>query len=214
MTVLVSTIIQNVRVLLNDAEDGGITWTTAELLAWLNEATAEIVRIAPHANTKSIDHTLQVGSWQRLPDDGVQLIDIACNAPAGRSIRIIDQLIMDTECPDWRQRPTTSVTQRYMFDARDPRSFSVFPPSAGNAVRLIYAAVPSLVTAENQSLPLPAIYAAPVTNYICYRAWMKLVDNPASLRRAEGYKAIFDGQMGVKKQAEAESNPNVKLPVT
>jgi hypothetical protein len=214
MAIPASVVIGNARVLLNDTDDGGIRWTDPELLAWLNEAAAEVVRIAPHASARTIEHQLVSGTLQFIPDDGVQLINIFRNAPAGRVVRIVDATIMDNERPSWHQDPASLQVTRYMFDPRNPRMFSVYPPNNGSGrVSLVYSAAPTPVVTMGQNIPVPDIYAAPLTNYICYRAWLKLVDNPASIKRAGDFKSLFDGQMGVKKQAEAESNPNLRSAV-
>lgn len=214
MAVLASTVLDNARILLNDTDDGGIRWQDAELLAWLNEAMAEVVRIAPQASAKTLDHELIPGTLQSIPDDGVQLINIFRNAPNGRVIRIVDAAIMDNERPTWHQDPMSSAAIRYSFDPRSPRTFSVYPPNDGTGrVSLVYSAAPTIVTSKTQNISVPDIYAAPLTNYICYRAWLKLVDNANSTKRASDFKALFDGQMGVKKQAEAETNPNLRLVV-
>lgn len=214
MAVLASIVLDNARILLNDTDDGGIRWQDAELIAWLNEAMAEVVRIAPQASAKTVDHPLTSGTLQSIPDDGVQLINIFRNAPAGRVVRIVDSTIMDNERPSWHQDPPNAQAMRYTFDPRNPRMFSVYPPNNGaGRVSLVYSAAPTVVTSKAQNISVPDIYAAPLTNYICYRAWLKLVDNANSVKRASDFKALFDGQMGVKKQAEAETNPNMRLVV-
>lgn len=211
MPVQSSVVLTNARVLLNDTDDGGIRWTDAELIAWLNEAAAEIVRIAPQANSKTTDITLVSGTAQQIPADGVQLLNVLRNAPNGRVVRIVDHAVLDNEHPDWHQKTPQVAVVRYTFDPQNPRAFHVFPPNTGTGkVTLIYSASPTTVVAKTDNIPLADIYASPLTNYICYRAWLKQIGDKESVQRAASFKQLFDGQMGVKKQAEVESDPNFK----
>ncbi len=211
MAVQASVVITNARVLLNDVDEGGIRWTDAELIAWLNEAMSEVVRIAPQANSKTTDLALVAGTRQQIPLDGVQLINVLRNAPNGRVIRIVDHDILDNEHPDWHQKTPVATVMRYTFDPQNPRVFHVFPPNnAAGQATVVYSAVPTPIALKTDNIPLPDIYAGPLTNYICYRAWLKQLGDKESFQRAGSYKQLFDGQMGVKKQAETESDPNMK----
>lgn len=218
MAIIVQTVVNNARVLLQDTDAGGIRWTDPELLAWFNEAAAEVVRIHPHANAKNIIHPLVAGTRQQIPDNGVQLLNIvrnvAANGQPGRVIRIVDHSVMDNERPDWHIDAPESVIKRYTFDMQDPLRFYVYPPSDGTtSVTLVYAAAPDIVNSMASPIPIPDIYAAPLTNYICFRAWMKQVGDPESEKRAASYLALFNNALGAKKAAEDSSNPNVRTPV-
>lgn len=211
MAVLASVVLTNARVLLNDTDDGGIRWADNELLAWLNEATAEVVRISPQANSKTSDITLTTGTTQQIPTDGVQLINVLRNAPNGRVIRLVDHNILDNEHPDWHQKAQVAQVMRYTFDPQNPRVFHVFPPNNGvGKATIVYSAAPTVITQKTDSIPLPDIYAGPLTNYVCYRAWLKQVGDKESRQRSAEFKTLFDGQMGIKKQVEAETDPNYK----
>jgi hypothetical protein len=215
MSVTVQTVINNARTLLQDTDTGGIRWTDPELIAWLNEATAEVVRIHPEANSKNIDHNLVAGTKQRIPTDGVQLINVIRNVGVGgapgRVIRLIDHNIMNNERPDWHMETPTAVATRFTFDHKDPFNFYVYPPNSGTGrVTLVYSGAPTVVTAIGNDFPITAIYAAPVVNYICFRAWMKQVGDAASEQRAASYLALFNNAMGVKKTAEVETDPNAR----
>lgn len=211
MAVQASVVISNARVLLNDIDDGGIRWGDAELIAWLNEAMAEVVRIAPQANSKTTDLALTTGTRQQIPNDGVQLINVLRNAPNGRVIRLVDHNILDNEHPDWHQKTPVVGVVRYTFDPQNPRVFHVYPPNNGaGQATIVYSAAPTVLVSKTENIPLPDIYASPLTNYICYRAWLKQIGDKESYQRAASFKQLFDGQMGVKKQAETESDPNFK----
>ena len=215
MAVSVQTIINNARVLLQDTDAGGIRWVDSELIAWLNEATAEVVRIHPEANSKNVDMPLVAGTKQRIPNDGVQLINVVRNVGAGgapgRVIRLIDHNIMNNERPEWHMDPQQPVVTRFTFDQKDPFTFYVYPPNNGSGqVTLVYSGAPDVVSQLSDSLPIPDIYAAPVVNYICFRAWLKQVGDAASEQRAASYLTLFNAAMGVKKTAEIETDPNAR----
>lgn len=215
MAVSVSTLINNSRVLLQDTDLGGIRWIDSELIAWLNEATAEVVRMHPEANAKNSDMELVQGTKQRIPDDGVQLINVvrnvgAANAP-GRVIRLIDHNIMNNERPDWHMDTPSAVVTRYTFDHKDPFTFYVYPPNSGTGkVTLVYSGAPDTVNEMSQNIPIPDIFAAPIVNYICFRAWLKQVGDQVSEQRAASYLALFNNAMGMKKTAEVETDPNIR----
>lgn len=215
MAVSVQTIINNARVLLQDTDAGGIRWVDAELIAWLNEATAEVVRIHPEANSKNTDLALVSGTKQRIPNDGVQLINVVRNVgplgEPGRVVRLIDHNILNNERPDWHTDPVQPVVTRYTFDPKDPFTFYVYPPNNGTGkVTLVYSGAPEVVNQLTDNLPVPDIYAAPVVNYICFRAWLKQVGDQVSEQRAASYLALFNNAMGVKKTAETETDPNAR----
>jgi len=215
MAISVQKIISNVRVLLQDTDAGGIRWVDSELIAWLNEATAEVVRIHPEANSKNTDLALIAGTKQRIPDDGVQLINVVRNVGAGgtpgRVVRLIDHNIMNNERPEWHMDPQQASVTRFTFDQKDPFTFYVYPPNTGTGkVTLVYSGAPAPVAVLADNLPIPDIYAAPVVNYICFRAWLKQVGDQVSEQRAASYLALFNQAMGVKKAAEVETDPNVR----
>lgn len=215
MAITARTIISNARTLLQDTDAGGIRWIDSELIAWLNEATTEVVRIHPHANAMNSDLQLVIGTRQRIPDNGVQLLNVQRNVSAagapGRVIRIVDHDIMNIERPDWHIDPQESTVKRYTFDPQDPMTFYVYPPSDGTAkVAIVYSAAPTQVVALDDLLPIPDIFAASVTNYICFRAWLKQVGDVQSEQRAGSYLQLFNQSIGVKKVAEDIADPNIR----
>lgn len=215
MAITVANIISNARILLQDTDAGGIRWIDDELIAWFNEAAAEIVRIHPNANAVNTDHALVAGTRQRIPDNGVQLLNVLRNVSGagvpGRVIRIIDHRILDNELPDWHSSSPASVVKRYTFDPQDPLTFYVYPASDGTSkVTLVYGAAPAIVSSLGENIPVIDIYAAPLTNYICFRAWLKQVGDEEGERRAASYLSLFNQAMGVKKAAEEVSNPNTR----
>jgi hypothetical protein len=215
MTITAATVINNARTLLLDTDPGGIRWRDAELIAWLNEAAAEIVRIHPPANAVNIDHPLVAGTRQRLPTNAVQLLsvvrNVAANGSPGRVVRLIDHRVLDNEIPDWHFGTPASEVKRFAFDPQDPLTFYVHPASNGTGqLTIVYSAIPGAVTTLGDNLPIPDIYAAPLTNYICYRAWMKQVGDVEGERRAASYLQLFNHAMGVKKATEDTANPNTR----
>jgi hypothetical protein len=215
MAISVAKVIDNARILLQDTDAGGIRWLDAELVSWLNEAAAEIVRIHPHANAVNLDHPLVIGTRQRLPDNAVQLLNVVRNVASdgtpGRVVRIVDHRILDNEIPDWHYSAPTDVIKRFAFDPQDPLTFYVYPASdGGTKVTLVYAAAPTTVVSTAENIPVMDIYSAPLTNYICFRAWLKQVGDVESEKRAASYLQLFNQAMGVKKAAEDIANPNVR----
>jgi hypothetical protein len=66
------------------------------------------------------------------------LIDIPANAAGDRErINKVDARLMDDMAPKWRSKTPSAVIKHFMHDARDPRSFDVYPPAEiGASVKL------------------------------------------------------------------------------
>lgn len=215
MAISVQTIIENARILLQDTDEGGIRWVDTELIAWLNEGATEIVRIHPESHAKNVDLPLVQGTKQQVPSDGMQLLNIYRNTNGsgtpGRVIRLINMDIMNNERPSWHIDSPNPIVTRYMFDSKDPRTFYVYPPNTGAGhVSLVYSAAPTPVTQLSDTIPVMDVYAAPLTNYVCYRAWFKQVGDATAMQRASSFLELFNGAMGVKKEVEAVSDPNAR----
>lgn len=216
MSLLVKDVVENVRRLLQDTDEGGIRWIDTELVGWLNEGAAEIVRVAPESSARNVDMQLLSGTRQRIPSDGTQLLDVIRNVGAddvpGRSIRIVNRRVMDNERPDWHFETPASVFKRYMFEENDPMTFYVYPPSDGTTkLTIVYAAAPQRVAELSDEIPIRDIYFAAITNYVCFRAWQKQLDDNDAQNKAMVFKQLFDQAMGERKVVEAEASPNGRV---
>lgn len=171
MPIRAGDVLKRASLVLNDEDF--VRWEKAELFDWLNDAASEIVIRRPAARAVTGLLTLTAGSYQRLPQGGIELLDVISNE-GGRSIRRTDRQLLDDAKPDWQQMRQASIIKHYTFDERTPDSFYVYPPAkAGTKLVALYSEAPPAVAAENDMVDLDRAYMGPLVSYILYRALAK-----------------------------------------
>lgn len=201
-----------VRVLLRDIDDGGIQWLDPELLEWINEACAEVARIRPEASSQTVDVALASGARQSIPAGATLLLEGICNVDLGsgeelRVVRRSEREDLDKENLDWMSQPKVGFAKRYVPSKTDPRTFYVFPPHDGNTetgLRLVVSTAPTRVSSMSDQFPLPDIYAAPVANYVLFRAFGKQIESQESQVRSDKFLKICYEQLGVTDRSMEE----------
>lgn len=208
-TTTAQTIINRASTLLQDVTN--IRWLRTELLDWLNEAQQYIVSVKPGASAKTVDVTLQAGSFQNLPSDGSSLIDVVRNT-SGRAVRGVTREILDAQIPNWHASQPSGTVYHFVYDAHVPKVFYVYPPSNGTAaVQLQYAAQPTVAGDETQTISLDDTYAPAILNYVVYRAYSKDTDYTSNETAAGIYYQMFKDALAGKQAFEDTTNPNVAL---
>ena len=211
-----------VRVLLRDVDAGGIQWKDSELIGWFNEACSEIVRYRPEAGSVTENHSLVPGAKQTIPSSGSLLLEVVCNQDPsngnslGRVVRSVDRQTLDHEDLNWMFSAPTDVVYRYVASLTDPRSSYVYPPSNGNAstgLLIVYASPPEPVTELTDDFPLPDMYAAVAVNYICYRAFKKIIESDDMQQRADHFLMLFNQQVGATDQVMETKHSKFRQPV-
>ena len=156
-----------IRSLLLDPDNG--VWSDDLKVAFINEAINTIVSLRPDATAVTETVALVADTpKQSIPESGARFLDLVRNVP-GKAITKTDRNVLGKMFPSW---PTINANEieYYMFDEENPPSFWVFPtPSSAISVELVYAGSPAVFTAISNSLGLPAIYIAPITEYVLYR---------------------------------------------
>ena len=189
MSIQVSTVLTNVKTLLNDA--GLVHWTQDELLAWGSEGQVELVKMKSDAATKTVTHQLVAGAKQSNPADCIEFLDVRQNEN-GTVVTTCDRSALDRFSPTWMTTPTASTVTHWMDDPQ-PDTFYVYPAQNATPAKLVitYAFVPPALTA-NGNLGVRDIYQADIENYILFRAFSK-DSEPASAERAVVYGKAFYG---------------------
>lgn len=205
-TILASKIIGDVRTLLQDAT--GIRWPDAEMLSWLSAGQREIVALRPDANVKIVSNFIPLNqSRQAIPADGYTFVDAPSNAN-GKAITVVPRHLMDSQTPGWRSSAASTTALHVVFDPRIPKTFWLYPPAAtGSSLELIYSAAPTEITALNQVIGIDDIYANPLIDYVCYRAYAKDLETVGNAERAALCRQAFENTLGLKAQADAASRP-------
>lgn len=212
MTVAVNTLIDNVEVILKDAAN--IRWDAVDLIIWLNQGQKEIVIHKPDASVITESVVLTAGSKQALPTGGVMLIDVTRNmgtsagaeADAGATISLVEKKVMDRLLPTWSSATGSTTTKHYMFDARNPTVYYVYPKSLGtNYVEISYSKVPT-DSAAGGNITILDIYEGALMDYILYRAY-SVNDDVNSVERAKHHLSAFMLSVGKLEQVETINNP-------
>lgn len=204
-----------------------IRWPVAEMVRYLNDGQREVVLHRPDAMRKSAAVTLVAGTRQTIPSDGLKLIDIVCNTGGTRrAVRQVNREILDAQTPGWHGLTGVTEILHFMFDARDPTAFYVYPPAAtgGASVEMLYASSPadvseppqgSFYTAVTGNISVPDIYGNALHDYIMFRAYSKDSEYAGNAARAQAYYAIFANSLGIEVKATAavapttQGNPNM-----
>lgn len=214
MTISAQSIVQRATDLLQDQTS--VRWPVNELIRWLNDAQRAIVKIRPDAMNTTATMTLVAGSRQDLDNAALtpppaKLIEITRNMAATSSkgaVTLIPRKVLDAQTPNWHNIPGTANILHYMFDARDPKTFYVYPPALATAqLEVMYSAYPTDITepsdgalwsAVTGNLSLPDIYADDVLNYVMAKAYMKDSEFAGNADRATAYLNMVTASLGAE----------------
>lgn len=168
------TLIQDLQTTqLNDPD--GTTFTQANLISALNQALSMLTLLRPDATAKHAVVSMQAGVRQQIPSDGVRLIrvisNVRSNGQAGAIVRLVDKADLDSSSLSWMRSNGTHVKE-YMFDARIPKQFFIYPGvPVGSKVEIEYSAHVEPVTSDTyySELPVDAMYVQPLQELMMYK---------------------------------------------
>jgi hypothetical protein len=196
-----------------DRQDDEARWADAELLRWINDSRMAILIRRPVACSKIANFTLAAGTYQSIPADGTQLLDIIRNMGAdgntpGRVIRRTDRQNIDDFDLNWHAATQSAEISQFTYDDRTPKNFFVTPPAiAGTKIMASYAAIPAEVTAITDNLDISLEYIDAVVNYTCYRAKSKDSEY-ANAAEAAAFYGAFNDTLGMTQQGQSANSPN------
>lgn len=206
-TILASSILSKAKTLLQDTT--GVRWGDPELLGWLNDGQREITMFRPDVYSRLASLALVVGTRQTIPSDGTAAIKVTRNMGVGGTvpgapIRHVPMDLLDANVPDWHSRTAVAVILHATTDVRMPRTFFVYPPAiAGTFVELLYAAPPPDVTVVSAAISIDDVFAGPLVDYVCFRAYSKDQDMSGNDSRAAAHRALFEKTLSAKSQADS-----------
>lgn len=187
---------QRIRPTLRDEVDGGDFWFDAELLGYLNEGLAELVKFVPESTSVTAQVSLVSGARQTLPASAYQLLEVISNTDGGgnytgNAVRRADRVTMDTDYPTWMSATAATNVKRYVADAANPRQFFVYPPNNGSGnLELTYATVPSLAT-TGTTIPVDNVYLPALANYVLFKSYNKLSEDVSFAQKAASHAKLF-----------------------
>ena len=188
-------------------DNTSVRWPVAELVRYLNDGQREVVLYRPDSMVTNATVALVAGAKQAVPTNGSKLIDVIRNTGGTkRSVRMTVRNILDTQSPNWYNLTGVTEVLHYMYDARDPKVFYVYPPAAstGASVEIVYSAYPTditepadgaLYTAVTGNISLPDIYGNVLADYILYRAYTKDSEYAGNAQRAQAHYGAFQAAL-------------------
>lgn len=205
---------KRMRLVVNDADK--VRWTEDELALWINDACRFVVMLRPDAVSRNAEYTCVAGTKQSiagLSPKGLRLLDVMRNSPNGRSVRLVDREVLDTQNPNWHAATGSATITNYVFDNRDPTTFYTWPPATTDAkLELLYAPEPVEITAaqlDALELSVPGIYMDPLLNYTLSRAYGKDATFSRNLALAAGYRQAAGEALGAKMKSDALFSPDM-----
>jgi len=217
MAVTAQSIILRVVTTLQDSTS--IRWAANELVRYLNDGQREIAMLRPDSTATYATAALSAGAKQTIPTAAVKLIDVVRNTSGTkRAIRYTTRALLDAQVPSWYNLTGVTQIQHYMYDARDPRVFYVYPPAAssGASVELVYSAVPTAITEPSNgaaytditgNIGVPDVFANALADYVLYRAFTKDSEFANNVTRAQNHYSAFSGALAADVQIAASVAP-------
>lgn len=210
----VTSILNNAQTLLKDKV--GTRWPLTELLEWFNLGQLVIVGLRPDACTKTETFNTALGTLQQLPAEALRLIEVVRNENGNKKpVRSIARSVLDDRLTNWHDEsaPANEV-ELFVYDDRSPKEFYVYPAPAANVpLKIVYSIAPAVITITNfdtdvQPIGLDDTYAAPLLDYILFRAYSKDTSAPANANLAALAQQSFSNALGVKTQVDRAVSPN------
>lgn len=214
-------LISRAKTILQDEDS--VRWSLSELQWWLNDGYRETLIIRPDSNTITAEFTCVAGPRQVLTTvfpNASRLVSVIRNTATlsnKYAVRLVDRRILDDQRKGWYTETATISVEEYMFDARQPKEFLVYPPATTTArLEVAYAQVPTPHTLSDAELNNTATaeviriddtFANSLLDYMLFRAYTKDAEQPASASRAVAHFQAFQGSLGVSAQSNAASQP-------
>lgn len=226
---IASDITSRARILLNDID--ATRWVDSELIKWINDAQKLVAMVRPDASVATYVMSLIAGTKQRIPDgsisgvgSGFRLLDVVRNVTtvtgtttanqvvtaAGRSVRIVDREVLDTQDPYWHTAAGSAEIKHFIYDNRSPTLFYVYPPATTSAkLEIVYSVAPTDATALTDTLSISDIYQDVILNYVMYRAYSKDAEYASNAALAGGYLGVVNQMLGIKTQKDVAYSPDL-----
>lgn len=210
MTVLASTLVNEVATILNDMEVGHehTRWPVAELLNYLSEAIYTIVNGKPSIFVSVTQLSMAPGSTQRLPDEYSRLLDIHFNINKDGSegpnvlpgVYNLQQAFQKAGCP------SEGVVEVYSAYPGSERYFWVDPPVPAGLnytpkVQALVMVAPQQITALSQPIQFPGgsaqLYQGALIDWMLYRCYSKDEESATSYERSQAHFKAFQVYLGL-----------------
>lgn len=207
MALPASDVVTSARGTLIDAAK--VTWSDAELIAYLNEAIQKTCFVKPDAFILFSEQTLSVGVVQGFDVDTNALIDIPKNTASGKGITQVDKALLEAADPNWAATAGALDVEHYMVDPRSPRSFYVYPPAImGTSVTILKAVRPASLVNLSDEIPTVEASAPILIDYVLARAYAKN-SKKQDLTKSSYHMQQWAAALGLNAQTQVADTPKI-----
>lgn len=202
---------------LNDYETGHehTRWSVDVLLGYLSDAMCAVVLLRPDAYSVTTPVLLAAGSTkQSLPPGGARFLCIVRNMGGdgqtpGLPVTPVSRDDLDAANQGWHDEDFSSIVDHFVYDDTVPTVFYVSPPpAAGVYVDVSYAVIPPQALGMDEDLPLNAIWAEPLREYMMYRAYSCNDASAEDMAKGERHLSRYYLVLGEEAKAKLVFSPN------
>ena len=222
-TVKVVDLMSRAKTILQDTTS--VRWALSELQLYLNDGYRETLNLRPDSNTLTGTFTCAAGPRQVLTTgfaNATRLVAVIRNMAAlsnKYSVHLVERRVLDKQRRSWYTEFPSVSTEQYMFDARQPKEFLVYPPAViTTQLEVLYTQVPAphVLTdvqlanaATAETIRIDDAFANALLDYMLYKAYTKDAEQAGNLTRATAYYQAFQNSLGVSAQVNTASQPGV-----
>lgn len=189
-------------------DETNVRWARAELQDHLNAALAALAAAKPDVYTLNKQFTCAAGSKQTLAAADVQILDVVRNDAAASkgAITLVERSHLDAVQRDWHALTGVTDVEHWLADARDPRTFYLYPPAATNhPIQIVVASTPRITTFTDP-IPVDDLYENPLWAATLAFAYSKNAKR-GDLVKAQSLFGLFYQMLGIKTQVQREAAP-------
>lgn len=195
------------RGVLQDRDATNFRWSEADLLAYGNQAVAEIALRRPDLFATFGDIPLTAGeTYQVAPAGALRLMDII-RVKGGRVVKECSQDDLDQFNVNWYS-DTAAPTKNWMRHPRSPVAFYVYPQAPVSTTLIgMWSATP-VAMAASDTFSFSDAYFPLVCHYIVWKAESR-DDEAVQSARATLFLAAFNGGLGISAKTKATADSDV-----
>lgn len=212
-TILVSEFNAQVAELLQD--ETNLTWTSTQLVGWLNDALRALIYERPDANIQRRTVRLVPGTEQTLTGAGTRLHEVMRNMGSagtvpGAAVRLVSRRDKDAFSPDWHSATAATAVKEYLYDPADPLHYEVSPPV--DDVTAVYVELSQFETATevatvDDTITVDDIWVPALLEWVCFRCTERDSENVPQQNRQSTHLQRFYAILGRKTSVDLSVSP-------